>query len=286
MSVIFKAVTYTYLPKTPYEHQALRDINLTLDQGKFIAIIGHTGSGKSTLVQHINALLTPSTGEVQVDDFVIHANDKPKGLKKLRKKAGMVFQFPEYQLFEETVYKDIMFGPKNFKEDTKTIDEKIHSIIQLVGLDESFLERSPFELSGGQKRRVAIAGILAMEPDILILDEPTAGLDPRGASEMMQLFQRLNRLGKTIILVTHEMDYVLQYCDEAIVLKDGQVAKQASPAEVFSDESLLQAMSIEAPDCLRFAKKLQKAGLSLDLSLIRNTESLAEAILQAKGVQR
>jgi energy-coupling factor transport system ATP-binding protein len=286
MSVVFKAVTYTYLPKTPYEHQALRDINLTLDQSKFIAIIGHTGSGKSTLVQHINALLTPTTGEVHVDEWIIHANDKPKGLKKLRKKAGMVFQFPEYQLFEETVYKDIMFGPKNFKEDVKTIDEKIHSIIHLVGLDESFLDRSPFELSGGQKRRVAIAGILAMEPDILILDEPTAGLDPRGASEMMQLFQRLNHLGKTIILVTHEMDHVLQYCDEAIVLKDGQVVRQATPAEVFSDVDFLQSMSIEAPDCLRFANKLQKAGLLLDISSIRNTESLAEAILQAKGAKR
>ncbi len=284
MPISFRNLYYTYYPKSPYEYTALKGINLTLEDKRFIAIVGHTGSGKSTLVQHINALLLPTEGEVEVNEYKITPNAKIKGLKLLRKHAGMVFQFPEYQLFEETVFKDIAFGPKNFGANEEELKPKIIEIMKMVGLDESFLERSPFELSGGQKRRVAIAGILAMEPDILILDEPTAGLDPQGAHDMMRLFRRIYQNGTTIIMVTHEMEYVLGYCEEVVVLKDGQVVAQKRPIDIFTNDQLLKDVNIEPPMVISFAKKLEEKGLKIDWEMIKNTTTLVDAIAKAKGV--
>ena len=205
MPIAFEKVNYQYAPNTPFAYEALKNIDLAFELGKITAIIGPTGSGKSTLVQHLNALLLPTRGTVLVLDRTITHNDKPKELKSLRKRVGLVFQFPEYQLFEETILKDIMFGPLNFKVDEATAKQQALAALNMVGLDESTAEKSPLDISGGQKRRVAIAGILAINPDVLVLDEPTAGLDPQGAKSMMELFVRLNRdHGKTILVVTHD----------------------------------------------------------------------------------
>lgn len=281
MSIIFRKVSHTYSPKTPFEYEALNQIDLTFNDGKMIAIIGHTGSGKSTLVQHMNALLLPSSGEVQVGDYVILPS-KNKGLKQLRKRVGLVFQFPEYQLFENTVEKDIIFGPKNFGVSEEECAQIAKKVIKQVGLDESFLELSPFELSGGQKRRVAIAGILAMDPEVLVLDEPTAGLDPSGAKEMLELFVSLNRQGKTILIVTHEMDYVLEYCEECVVMKDGNVVFQGTPNSLFANDEILEKCELDCPSSFEFAKKLRNKGLILDFSKIKNVETLAQEIARVK----
>lgn len=281
MSIIFRKVSHTYSPKTPFEYEALNKIDLTFGDGKMIAIIGHTGSGKSTLVQHMNALLLPTSGEVQVDDYIVKPL-KNKGLKQLRKKVGLVFQFPEYQLFENTVEKDIIFGPKNFGVGEEECKEIAKKVIKQVGLDESYLEVSPFELSGGQKRRVAIAGILAMNPDVLVLDEPTAGLDPNGAKEMLDLFVSLNKQGKTILIVTHEMDYVLEYCQECVVMKDGNVVYQGTPTSLFADNDILEKCELDCPSSFELAKQLKEKGMILDLSKIKNVETLAKEIARVK----
>lgn len=281
MSIIFRKVSHTYSPKTPFEYEALNNIDLTFGDGKMIAIIGHTGSGKSTLVQHMNALLLPTSGEVQVDDYIVKPL-KNKGLKQLRKRVGLVFQFPEYQLFENTVEKDIIFGPKNFGVGEEECKEIAKKVIKQVGLDESYLEVSPFELSGGQKRRVAIAGILAMNPDVLVLDEPTAGLDPNGAKEMLDLFVSLNKQGKTILIVTHEMDYVLEYCQECVVMKDGDVVYQGTPTSLFADNDILEKCELDCPSSFELAKKLKEKGMILDLSKIKNVETLAKEIARVK----
>lgn len=281
MSIIFRKVSHTYSPKTPFEYEALNKIDLTFGDGKMIAIIGHTGSGKSTLVQHMNALLLPTSGEVQVDDYIVKPL-KNKGLKQLRKRVGLVFQFPEYQLFENTVEKDIILGPKNFGVGEEECKEIAKKVIKQVGLDESYLEVSPFELSGGQKRRVAIAGILAMNPDVLVLDEPTAGLDPNGAKEMLDLFVSLNKQGKTILIVTHEMDYVLEYCQECVVMKDGDVVYQGTPTSLFADNDILEKCELDCPSSFELAKKLKEKGMILDLSKIKNVETLAKEIARVK----
>ena len=281
MSIIFRKVSHTYSPKTPFEYEALNKIDLTFGDGKMIAIIGHTGSGKSTLVQHMNASLLPTSGEVQVDDYIVKPL-KNKGLKQLRKRVGLVFQFPEYQLFENTVEKDIIFGPKNFGVGEEECKEIAKKVIKQVGLDESYLEVSPFELSGGQKRRVAIAGILAMNPDVLVLDEPTAGLDPNGAKEMLDLFVSLNKQGKTILIVTHEMDYVLEYCQECVVMKDGDVVYQGTPTSLFADNDILEKCELDCPSSFELAKQLKEKGMILDLSKIKNVETLAKEIARVK----
>ena len=282
MFIEFKNTSYVYFPKTPFEYKALDKVSLKLKEGNMTAIIGHTGSGKSTLAQHINGLLVPSYGEVCIKDYVITNKAKLKGIKQLRKYAGMVFQFPEYQLFEETVYKDIAFGPKNFGIQGEELDALVKKSLHLVGLDESYLERSPFELSGGQKRRIAIAGILALDPEVLILDEPTAGLDPQGAIEMMELFKLLNNLGKTIIMITHEMDFVLKYCDEVVVMKKANVVAKTTPVEFFYNEDLLKEVTIEEPLVVSFTKELINKGLKLDIQNIKDVESLAVEIASIK----
>ena len=280
MAVTFKQVEHIYSLNTPFQYVALKDVNLNIKQGSITAIIGHTGSGKSTLIQHINALLQPTKGSVTVGEHIITATEQPKVLKPLRKLAGLVFQFPEYQLFEETIEKDIMFGPKNFGVDEETAKKQAAKALEAVGLDLSYLKKSPFDLSGGQKRRVAIAGILVMEPDILVLDEPTAGLDPQGALEMMSLFKELNQQGKTIIIVTHDMNHVLNYAQEAVVMSEGAVVKQCSVDELFTTPDYLVDLSIDLPVITNFIYELNKKGFNIDSS-IKDVETLANLIKEA-----
>lgn len=277
MSIEFKKVNYIYGENTPFSYIALKDVSLKIPQGSFTALIGHTGSGKSTLIQHINALLLPSDGEVDIDEFVIRVGEKPEVLKPLRKKAGLVFQFPEYQLFEETIEKDIIFGPTNFGMSEEEAKERAGKVLKLVGLDESYLERSPFELSGGQKRRVAIAGILAMEPDILVLDEPTAGLDPQGAKEMLELFKKFQESGKTVIMVSHDMNHVLQYCDHVVVMNHGEVERYCDVDELFSERDYLESMSIDLPVITDFIQELNMGGFHINPS-IKDIDELVHAI--------
>lgn len=277
MSITFKEVEHIYSENTPFAYHALKGVNLKITDQSFTAIIGQTGSGKSTLIQHINALLLPTSGSINIDEYLITATDKPSKLKPLRKKAGLVFQFPEYQLFEETIEKDIIFGPMNFGVSEEEAKKIAHNVLKTVGLDESYLNKSPFDLSGGQKRRVAIAGILAMNPGILILDEPTAGLDPQGTNEMMSLFKRINESGKTIILVTHDMNHVLQYCDEVVVMNHGKVEKHDTVTNVFKDSEYLNSLGIDLPIITNFIIKLNNQGFNLDSS-INNIEQLIAAI--------
>ena len=277
MSITFKEVEHIYSENTPFAYHALKGVNLKITDQSFTAIIGQTGSGKSTLIQHINALLLPTSGSINIDEYLITATDKPSKLKPLRKKAGLVFQFPEYQLFEETIEKDIIFGPMNFGVSEEEAKKIAHNVLKTVGLEESYLNKSPFDLSGGQKRRVAIAGILAMNPDILILDEPTAGLDPQGTNEMMSLFKRINESGKTIILVTHDMNHVLQYCDEVVVMNHGKVEKHDTVTNVFKDSEYLNSLGIDLQIITNFIIKLNNQGFNLDSS-INNIEQLIAAI--------
>lgn len=283
MPITFQNVSYVYNPKSPFQYEALKGINLTLLEGKFIALVGRTGSGKSTLVSHINALLHPSAGKVQILDFVNAAKKKErsKDVKGLRKRVGLVFQFPEYQLFEETVDKDVAFGPKNFGDKNDVALKKAHEALKKVGLDESFFNRSPFELSGGEKRKVAIAGILAVHPEVLIVDEPTAGLDPKASEEMMSLFEEIHQEGTTIVLVTHDMNLVLEYAQEVAVMENGEVAKQCPPSALFGED--LSQYSLENPHVYQFAEALEKRGFALSLAGVKDVPSLAKAIKERKS---
>lgn len=277
MSITCKSLGYIYGQGTPFEYTALHEVNLQINQGSFTAIIGQTGSGKSTLIQHMNALLIPTSGEIIVDDYCITATERPESLKQLRQKAGLVFQFPEYQLFEETIEKDIMFGPLNFGKSEEEAKEIARKVINVVGLNENYLDKSPFSLSGGQKRRIAIAGILAMDPDILVLDEPTAGLDPQGTKEMMDLFKRINQSGKTVIIVTHDMNHVLHYCDHVVVMNKGKVEKKGTVKEIFQDSDYLHQLGITLPLITDTIIRLNKEGFHLDAA-INNIEDLCQAI--------
>ena len=261
MDIRFKGVNHIYNEKTPMEVRVLQDVDLEIKKNQFTAIVGHTGSGKSTLIQHMNALLKPTKGEVYIGEKMIKENEKTKNLKAIRQKVGLVFQFPEYQLFEETVEKDIMFGPMNYGVSAEDAKKRAHEVIKIVGLNEEVLEASPFNLSGGQMRRVAIAGILAMNPDVLILDEPTAGLDPHGQKEIMEIFENLHKNhGKTIVLVTHDMDLVSEYAQNMIVMHRGALKLTGSPQEVFKHADILQECGITLPIPARnyknFAEKL------------------------------
>lgn len=278
MSIKFEKVNYTYSLNTPFKYVALKDIDLDITPNKITAIIGATGSGKSTLVQHLNALLIPTGGTVTVFERMISSLEKPKKLKDLRKKVGLVFQFPEYQLFEETVEKDICFGPKNFN--MEDAEKRALDCLKLVSLDPNIKQKSPLDLSGGQKRRVAIAGILAMDPDVLVLDEPTAGLDPKGAKDMMNLFQSINQtMKKTIIIVTHDMEHVLNYCDEVVVMDKGRVRGKYLVSDFFKDTSFLKELNILPPSVIRFKEELNACGFSID-EKVEDIQSLANAIVK------
>ena len=287
MDIIFQEVGYTYQKGTPLASKALYDITLHIQHGSYTAIIGHTGSGKSTLLQHLNALKKPTEGTVQVGERRITSETNNKNLKSLRKKVGIVFQFPEAQLFEETVERDIAFGPKNFGASEEEAKKIVRDVLPLVGLDESFLERSPFELSGGQMRRVAIAGVLALEPEVLVLDEPTAGLDPKGQREIMEMFQHLHKeKNLTVVLVTHQMEDAAQYADHIVVLEEGTVKKQGSPSEIFKDPSWLESKQLEVPKAVSFARFLQKRTGIAYSKLPLTTEELAleiKMILSKEG---
>ena len=261
MSIEINHLEHVYNAGTPFEHSALHGIDLSIPEGKVTAIIGQTGSGKSTLVQHLNGLLIPSAGTLDICGFHIQPLLKIKDVKALRKEVGLVFQFPEYQLFEETIEKDIAFGPKNFGVEEEKANELVKKILPMVGLDESYLQRSPFELSGGQKRRVAIAGILVLDPKVLVLDEPTAGLDPQGAKEMMSLFMDLNRThNKTILLVSHDMEHVMRYCDHVIVLDHGTVLQDSEVHTFFEHPEWMIKVGINPPAIIRLKLMLKEKG--------------------------
>ena len=284
MPIVFSHLNYVYSPKTPMESGALKEINLTIKDDSFTMLVGHTGSGKSTLVQQINALLIPSEGQVDVNGIIVDKNVKKlKNIKELRKGVGLVFQFPEDQLFEETVLKDVSFGPKNFGVKNEEAENLAKEALSLVGIDESLFDKSPFELSGGQKRRVAIAGVITLNPKILVLDEPTAGLDPQGSREMMHLFEKIHQRGTTIVMITHDMDNVIRYADEVVVLSKGRVVKEAKPYELFSDEDLFSDLSIEEPLVITMAKRLNRAGYTLPLEKIKDIDTLAEEIAKEKS---
>lgn len=279
MDIAFEQVEYRYQPNTPFERLALYDISLAIPSGRYIAVIGHTGSGKSTLLQHLNALLQPTKGKVTIGSRVIEAGKKEKNLKAIRQKVGIVFQFPEHQLFEETVEKDICFGPKNFGVPEKEAKQRARELIRLVGLSEEILAKSPFDLSGGQMRRVAIAGVLAMEPDVLVLDEPTAGLDPRGRHEMMGMFYELHQKKHlTTVLVTHSMEDAALYADELVILHQGKLMKKGAPRDIFSDPGLLEKWGLSVPEIVRFQTMLEeKTGMKFNKTCL-TVEELAEAL--------
>lgn len=259
MDITFKNVTYIYQQNSPFEHKAIENLSFHIPSGSFVAIIGHTGSGKSTLIQQLNGLSIPSEGEVIIGDFKLSKGKKPKNMKELRSRVGVVFQYPEHQLFEETVAKDIAFGPENFDVPQEEIDRRTKKVIRAVGLPEELLERSPFDLSGGQKRRVAIAGVLAVEPDVLVLDEPTAGLDPRGQQEIMDMFSELHQdQGLTTVLVTHSMEDALKYADHILILNKGTKYMEGTPAEVFSQKEALQSVQLDVPEIVQFLSSFEE----------------------------
>lgn len=282
MNIKINHLSYTYPSNQPFKEDALSDINASIKSNDFVAIIGQTGSGKSTLIQNLNGLLIPTTGQVEIEDYIIKKKVKLKNIKQLRKKIGIVFQFPEYQLFEENVEKDILFGPKNFGFNEKQLAGLAKKVLEEVGLDETFLKKSPFELSGGEKRRVAIAGILAFDPEVLIVDEPTAGLDPQTANKIMELFYNLyKKQHKTIILVTHQMEDVLKYANYVMALKNGKLEAYTTPFRLFNDEKLMSHLQIEMPLILKIAKETKKKYPDLDLSKVKDIDSF---VMQLKDV--
>lgn len=279
MDIRFEEVGYTYQKGTPFESRALYDINLSIKDSSFTALVGHTGSGKSTVLQHLNALKKPTEGSITIGDRVITASTDNKGLKTLRKKVGIVFQFPEAQLFEETIGKDIAFGPKNFGVSEEEAMKRAKGLLPQVGLDESFIDRSPFDLSGGQMRRVAIAGVLALEPEVLVLDEPTAGLDPQGRKEIMDMFYNLYKTqGLTIVLVTHQMEDVANYADHMVILEKGTVVKEGSPRDLFQNADWLASMQLGVPATVKFAQELENKFQWTFDPLPLTTDELAEQI--------
>ena len=262
MGIILDNVSYTYQEGTPFASAALSDVSLTIEDGSYTAIIGHTGSGKSTILQLLNGLLVPTKGSVRVFDTLITPTSVNKQIRQIRKQVGLVFQFAENQIFEETVLKDVAFGPQNFGVSVEEAETIAREKLALVGIDESLFERSPFELSGGQMRRVAIAGILAMEPSILVLDEPTAGLDPIGRKELMTLFKKLHQDGITIVLVTHLMDDVAEFADQVYVMEKGKLVKGGNPSLVFQNVEFMEKIQLGVPKITRFAQRLADRGIS------------------------
>jgi len=262
MPIEVRSLTHVYMQGTPFEAKALKAVSLSIQDGEFVGIIGHTGSGKSTLITHLNGLERSAPGAVFVNGVDLGAKDAD--LIAVRRTVGLVFQYPEYQLFEETVGKDIAFGPANLGLDAAEIKRRVAHAMNQVGLDAALIEKSPFELSGGQKRRAAIAGVLAMEPSILILDEPAAGLDPAGRREMLELIDRIHQSGVTVIMVSHSMDDVGRYCDRLYVLEHGKIAYEGAPAEVFRHDEELRKIFLDVPECAKLAALLREKGFDID----------------------
>ncbi|MBO5743395.1 MAG: energy-coupling factor transporter ATPase [Clostridia bacterium] len=278
MSIKVENVSFVYGKGTPFEKKAVDDISFCVKKGEFIGLIGHTGSGKSTLIQMLNGLIKPDSGKIFINGCDITA-DKVN-LKEIRSKIGLVFQYPEYQLFEETVYKDIAYGPSNFNKSKEEIDSVINEVISLVGLDSSILEKSPFELSGGQKRRVAIAGVLAMSPDILILDEPTAGLDPAGRNDILACIKNLHeQKGMTVILVSHSMEDIANNVDKIMIVSDAKLVSFDYPSEIFKDSEMLKNIGLNVPQVTRVVNHLKQKGINLGNN-IYTVEAAVDAILK------
>jgi energy-coupling factor transport system ATP-binding protein len=288
MDISLKQVDYRYQANTPFERLAIEDVSIDIPTRVYMAIIGHTGSGKSTVLQHLNALLQPTKGAVKIGDHEIKALQKNKNLKKIRQKVGIVFQFPEHQLFEETVERDIIFGPMNFGVSESEAKKRARIALKQVGLEEEILEKSPFDLSGGQMRRVAIAGVLAMEPDVIVLDEPTAGLDPRGRKEVMDMFYKLHQERKlSTILVTHSMEDAARYADQIVIMQQGKVVKEGTPEEIFSAPDELVKMGLDVPEVVRFQLRLEeKLGISLE-KIYLTIDELSSAVTRilSRGVR-
>ncbi|MBU3178228.1 energy-coupling factor transporter ATPase [Clostridium estertheticum] len=263
MSIKIENLTYIYMPKTPFEKKAIDDVSIEIKQGEFVALIGHTGSGKSTLIQHINGLLKPTSGTILVDDIDI--TKKKMKLTSIRKKVGLVFQYPEYQLFEETIEKDISFGPRNLGLDNDEINRRVQRAMKIVGLDyEEYKDKSPFEISGGQKRRVAIAGVVAMEPRVLILDEPTAGLDPKGRDDILDKIVELYKANNmTIILVSHSMEDVAKVANRVLVMDKGKCILDGTPEKVFREIDTLESVGLAVPQVTYLIRELRNKGFDL-----------------------
>lgn len=276
-----KNLTHTYGIGTPFQRSAVEDVSFAVERGEFLGLIGHTGSGKSTLIQHLNGLLRPTSGQVLLEGTDIWA--EPKKIRSVRFQVGLVFQYPEYQLFEETVYKDISFGPKNQGKTGDELDHAVREAARLVGLRDDQLDKSPFELSGGQKRRAALAGVLAMEPKVLVLDEPTAGLDPAGRENLMANIREYHRnKGTTIILVSHSMDEIARNVDRILVLKSAHVLMSGAPAEVFARAEELLSAGLDVPQITRVAMALREKGLDIDPA-VYTVEDLERQLLALKG---
>ena len=274
-------LTHTYSADTPFQRSAVDDMNLSMMDGEFLGIIGHTGSGKSTLIQHLNGLLKPTSGRILLQGRDIWAD--PKKIRDVRFQVGLVFQYPEYQLFEETVYKDIAFGPKNMGLDEADIDRRVRDAAAFVGLTEAMLDKSPFELSGGQKRRVAIAGVIAMEPKVLVLDEPTAGLDPRGRDDILARIQDYHRAkNASVVLVSHSMEEIARNVDRIVVLSDSHVFMEGTPRQVFARADELEQVGLDIPQVTKVALALRRRGLPVDTA-VYTVEALRDALLRKEG---
>ena len=277
MGIKIENVFYTYGKKASNSTLALKDVSFTIDDNDFVAIVGETGSGKSTLAQCLNALIIPDQGQVVVDDIVVsHKNRKSKKMRDLRKRVGLVFQFPEYQLFEETVEKDVAFGVKNFGVKAEEALKEAQKALAQVGLDESYYQRPPFELSGGERRKVAIAGILAIKPDILIFDEPTVGFDPASAKELMNLIVEMHKNGKTIIVITHDMDLVNEYAQKVFMMENGQLVFEGTPSELFVHVQNYDRLDI--PKTIKLALALKEKGMDIDINNIHSIDDLVATI--------
>ncbi|MDY4883499.1 MAG: energy-coupling factor transporter ATPase [Anaerovibrio sp.] len=285
MSIEVKNISYVYMPKSPYERLALDDVSITIPEGKITAIAGHTGSGKSTLIQHLNGLISPTSGSVLVDGVDIAA--KGQAARAARRSVGMVFQYPEHQLFEETVEQDIAFGPKNYGMSPEEISERVRFAMDFVQLDyKEYSQRSPFQLSGGQMRRAAIAGVVALKPKYLVLDEPTAGLDPKGREELMQRIMKLHRQEKnTIILVSHSMDDIARFADNVVIMNRGRVLMEGTPHEVFVREDFIRQAGLDVPQITNIVKALKIRGWDISSNIYTMDEAV-DAIFQAVKVPR
>ena len=274
-------LTHTYSAGTPFQRSAVEGLSMTVGAGEFLGVIGHTGSGKSTLIQHLNGLLQPTSGRILLEGKDIW--EDPKKIRDVRFKVGLVFQYPEYQLFEETVYKDIAFGPKNMGLDAEEIDRRVRDAAAFVGLHETLLDKSPFELSGGQKRRVAIAGVIAMEPKVLVLDEPTAGLDPRGRDDILARIQDYHRAKHaSVVLVSHSMEEIARNVDRILVLRGSHVYMDGAPRQVFRRASDLEEVGLDVPQATKIALALRRMGLEIDTA-VYTVDELEQALLSVRG---